>query len=336
MANLDQPLARFKELIAKSKVILIVQPERVDDDSMGSALALGQLLTDQGKAVSLYTFEGVPNHLRHYPGADKVTNKLPDQFDLVIIVDCGAPAQLARTLAAHKGQLFSKPLIVIDHHANRQPIASDALGLIDGSAGATAQQIVDLARGLGWQISKTSAQVLAAAIMEDTVHLTTKTTTARTIESVRYLVSQGADLEQVRLASEEVHALPVDMLSMKLELLKRASFHDNDRIGISYITQSEMKHLKDDLVLEVIKHELRQLRGVLVAGLVSERQDDYKVSLRSDIDVAGAVAKEFGGGGHDKAAGFVIKADSTQDAISKVVAAISQEIKKVEKTHATL
>jgi len=43
-----------KELIDEAKKIIVIQAENPDGDSLGSALALEEILGDLGKEVSLY------------------------------------------------------------------------------------------------------------------------------------------------------------------------------------------------------------------------------------------------------------------------------------------
>ena len=68
---------------------------------------------------------------------------------------------------------------------------------------------------------------------------------------------------------------------------------------------------------ESVVNMLRDLKGIEVACLVKEYgENEYKVSLRSKdyLDVS-EIARNNGGGGHIRAAGFSIKTNSMDKAL---------------------
>ena len=81
---------------------------------------------------------------------------------------------------------------------------------------------------------------------------------------------------------------------------------------------------------DIVNH-VRQIQGVSVAVSIKQSSKDEKkfsVSSRSnnDVDVSRLCA-EFGGGGHIRAAGCTISADSPESAEEKVVSVFSRELK---------
>jgi len=90
----------------------------------------------------------------------------------------------------------------------------------------------------------------------------------------------------------------------------------NTREGIAFslLTREDFERAgARDSETEGIINQLMSLRDIEGAVLVYETSDGSKVSLRSreNLDVA-AVAREFGGGGHVKAAGCTIKAPASE------------------------
>jgi nanoRNase/pAp phosphatase (c-di-AMP/oligoRNAs hydrolase) len=53
-----------KNLIDAAKSIVVIQAENPDGDSLGSAVALEEILGDLGKDVSLYCPDEIPKYLR--------------------------------------------------------------------------------------------------------------------------------------------------------------------------------------------------------------------------------------------------------------------------------
>ncbi|MGB6522401.1 MAG: hypothetical protein WBE83_11580, partial [Candidatus Cybelea sp.] len=66
-----------EELRGRSSFVMVshVKP---DGDTLGAGLALGLALQKLGKRVCYFQQDGVPRNLRFLPGAQLVSNKLPE------------------------------------------------------------------------------------------------------------------------------------------------------------------------------------------------------------------------------------------------------------------
>src|SRR5688572_27857890 len=110
-------------MLQQAQRVVILQADNPDGDSLGSALALEQILGDMGKEPILYCGVDIPTYLRYLPGWDRVTKDLPNQFDASIIVDTGADSLFENLeKSGQKGWIKAKPVIVIDHHATEAKI----------------------------------------------------------------------------------------------------------------------------------------------------------------------------------------------------------------------
>src|SRR5215475_2189920 len=97
--------------------VVILQADNPDGDSLGSALALEQILGDLGKEPLLYCGVDIPSYLTHLPGWDRVSRDVPHQFDASIIVDTSADSLLGNLAKTGQRQwVAAKPCLVIDHH----------------------------------------------------------------------------------------------------------------------------------------------------------------------------------------------------------------------------
>ena len=168
--------------------IVVIQADNPDTDSLASALALEQVLGDMGKDVSLYCGVDIPSYLRYIPGADRVSNELPKQFDLSIIVDTSSDSlleQLDRSGA--KSWLAAKPCMIIDHHASRPTITFASL-IVNQPAVATGQVLYEIFSSLNWSMNSQTKELLAMAILSDSLGLTSEATTPRSIHIIAELV----------------------------------------------------------------------------------------------------------------------------------------------------
>ena len=62
--------------ISDAASVVIIQGENPDGDSLGSSLALEELLGEQGKRVTMYCAIDMPKYLRYIRGWDRVVLSL--------------------------------------------------------------------------------------------------------------------------------------------------------------------------------------------------------------------------------------------------------------------
>src|SRR5687768_2149011 len=138
------------DIIGDAHTIVIMQADNPDGDSMGSALALEQVLADLGKEPHLYCGVIIPTYLRYLKGWDRVTNDLPPRFDAAIIVDTSADS-LFEHLDTSRALLRNKPCIIIDHHDVKATIPFADV-VCNQEAVATGEVIYELAEQAGWTL----------------------------------------------------------------------------------------------------------------------------------------------------------------------------------------
>lgn len=326
MTYTSEQLEYLKTRIDEAEHIVIMQAEHVDADSLGSSLGLESALTDMGKTVTMFCYDPVPSYLQHLPGWDRVTAELPDTYGLALMVDSSTMNQMEKTWSKYKGTIRKRPLICIDHHASTtgQLEGDNITFLVDETAGASGQQVVELARQFDWHIDADAAYALASAIKADTVNLATRKTTSRTFDAMGYLVDCGADLELLRYNIEQSSSLPPGDLPLKAAALQRTQFFKDNRIAITYFTREEYESLGDDqLVIERMKQDLRMIKGVDISVTITERNGYSNASMRANIGVARQTAEHFGGGGHDRAASCRFFDVGHEEVIERIVPVIS-------------
>ncbi len=301
---------KIQQAIDDAGHIVIVQADNPDADSLASSLALEQILGDMDKQVTMYCGVDLPSYLSYLPGADRVVKEMPKQFDLSLIVDTGSDSlleQLAKT--GSKSWLAAKPSIIIDHHAT-QPTISFASVILSPSAVATGQVIYELSQQLSWPLNRQAAELLAMAILSDSLGLTSEATTARSIHIIAELVEAGVNLAELENARRETMRREPQLLHYKGRLLERVEFHDNGRITTVTIPQEEIDQyspLYNPPMLVIDDMRLAKNTDLAIAFKVYK---DGKVTakIRSNFrkSIADKLAEHFGGGGHPYAAGFKV------------------------------
>jgi len=287
--------------------ITIVQAENPDGDSLGSALALEEILSDIGKDVSLYCPVEIPKYMRYINGWDRVESDFDTTADLIIIVDTTAEVLLTKVLETPgiRHYLNSHPVIIIDHHSDDSDISFPHL-LLSGNTVSTAEIIYELADNSGWAVNKTAAENLMIAIMSDSLGLTIKNVTPKTYQIVSKLAECGASNYDIELRRREFMKKPADILRYKGELLQRIDYYLDGKLAIIHIPWEEIEKYSDKYNPSVlVLDEMRLVEGVEL-GVAIKTYPDGKLTgkLRGNLPIAATVAGFFGGGGHDYAAGF--------------------------------
>ncbi len=294
-------------LITKSSRITVIQAENPDGDSLGSAVALEEILSDLGKEVSLYCPVDIPKYLRYVNGWDRVESTFDDKADLAIIVDTSADVLISKVLDTPGVRHFleSHPVLVLDHHITASTLSFDHT-LVSQDVVATGELIYNLAHEAGWTINPQAAEDMLIAIMSDSLGLTTQGTTAETFQVAAELVRLGARNSAIEERRREFMKKSPEILTYKGELIGRIEYLLDGKLGLVHIPWDDIKEYSDQynpsmLVLD----EMRLVEGVEVACAIKTYPDGKLTGkFRCNTPVADVVAGYFGGGGHAYAAGF--------------------------------
>lgn len=300
---------RIKEIIDTANSIVVLQADNPDGDSLASALALEQILTELGKEVHLYCGVDVPNYLRYLAGYDRVYNELPHNFDASIIVDTSAISLFEQ--AEKTGDLKwlkGKPCIVLDHHVSAKPSIDFATITYVQPAVATGEIIYELANRFDWKRSAVANDMITTSIMSDSLGLTSEGTSARSIAVISELVADGVSIAALENQRRAMQKKSQALIKYKAELLNRIEYSDDNRVAVVHITWPEIEQYSPEYNPSVlVLDEMRQITGVELA-VAFKTYPDGRITgkLRGNFGygVADKVAAHFGGGGHPYAAGF--------------------------------
>lgn len=296
-------------LITDASHIVVVQAENPDGDSLGSALALEEIIGDLGKQVTLHCPVDIPRYLRYFPGWDRVTSDMPHTADLMIIVDTSAQVLLSKTLenptAAKHVQ--TKPVLVIDHHATGSTLEFTHT-MLSEQVVATSHVILNLANHAGWSINKQASEHMLAALLSDSLGLSTQNVTSSSYQAAAQLTDLGAASAAIEDRRREFMKKSPEILSYKARLIERVEYFLDGKLAVVHVPFEEIQAFSDQYNPgALIGDELRLVEGVEVNCVIKTYPDGKLTArLRSQTPVSEAIAAYFGGGGHRYAAGFRI------------------------------
>jgi phosphoesterase RecJ-like protein len=295
------------EQIRAADSFLLVTHENPDGDALGSLVAMHGVLTALGKdSVMFMAAEEFPlpyeYRFFHFDGLISV---IPEDLDerTIVFLDCGNiernPAQILRQ---------AEPLINIDHHHDNTRFGT--INLVVPQASSTSEIVWDLMRELDVPPTQTIADALYVGLVTDTGRFMYENTSPRSHVMAAELIEAGVNVDAIyRRLYEGVPLAKLELLSRALQHISR---YDDGRITVARLTVEDFLQTgAEESYQEGIIDHLRKVAGTKVAVLVRDqlardRRGSRKVSLRAtdaDVDVS-LIAREHGGGGHQRAAGF--------------------------------
>jgi bifunctional oligoribonuclease and PAP phosphatase NrnA len=315
------PRALVEALSRRGGEVLLLGHVHPDADVLGTLLAIGIALEPTGWSVTLAGPHPVPAPLRFLPGAERYRawQTAPRAFPVIVMTDCPNPDRAEGLLEDARGvggQVFN-----IDHHPDNRRYGT--VNWIDPGAAATGEMVFDLLRALGLKITADIAVNLFTAIHTDTGSFRYSNTTPRTLRIAAELLECGVrpDVVTDRLYQQR----PPDALPQLGEILRRVQVSGDGAVawlGIEQGLVSDAFAAAEDLV-----NYPRSIAGVRVAVLLREEEPGVvKVSLRGKGDVpVNRIARRFGGGGHDNAAGCTV-AGTLPETTERVLAAVREAL----------
>ncbi len=302
-------ITAFQTTVDTATSIVIIQADNPDADSLASALALEELLAQRKKSVTLYCGVDMPSYLKFIPGWDRVTNELPNTFDLSIVVDCSTITLLQKLEQAGRvGSLKQKPVIVVDHHSSAADLPFEHLLVSDAAAISSGELIFRLAKALDWEVTKPSAELIVTSMLADSLGLTTENVTADSIRALAELVDFGVNLAELDARRRSGMTKPREIIAYKAKLLERIQYFVDNQMAIVEIPWKEIETysaLYNPGVLAL--EDLRFAEGVKIAVALKSYPDGKitaKIRCNFGCTIANDLAAHFGGGGHPSAAGF--------------------------------
>lgn len=327
---------------------LILTHVNPDGDCMGSAFALRDIIIGLGKNASVANPSIIPKRLKFLscsgdeecPDDGDALHIVPTdeehiaEFDRIISVDVASPIQLDKNEF-----LIPKIDLMIDHHGMGEAFATNYIDPTASAAGEIVYEMYAYLKNSGKIGSiPDAARKMYAAIVSDTGSFKFSNTTKKTHNIAAELLSEinsandgGMDTSDVcrsLFGQRTLNELMAQMLA-----IQNLRFYNNGKLGAVLFTQDmlEQAGLSDTDIGNVVDTP-RGVEGVIVGISLRQLSDDkrlYKVSSRANAEVdCASVCAAYGGGGHTRAAGCTIEADSPEEALAEMTRAFGEAVDK--------
>ncbi len=309
------------EAIKRNNNIVIFPHINADGDCLGSSYALKLIIQSFGKNVEVVTDEKDRNHrlVKILSGVSirpvNITNP-----DLVIAVDCADKERMGDRLAIFEN---CQETICIDHHETNDKYAK--YNYVNADAAATGEIIYEFTQFLNMDLDSGIAGNLYIAISSDTGRFCYSNTKPHTHSVAGQLLEYGINCNFLNSYMFDMNS-KVRIEVMKLAYNSFETFFD-DKIAIVSLKKADLDKIgaTNDDSGDMVTIP-RSLETAVVSMCLKETENCIKVSLRSQaVDVA-RMAKQYGGGGHIRAAGCSI-AGTLEEVKAKLVADAERRIK---------
>jgi bifunctional oligoribonuclease and PAP phosphatase NrnA len=300
-------LSAVADAIRANDRFLLVTHENPDGDALGSILAMKLALDALGKDSVMYVGGDLalpPDYA--FMQLDGLSRTLPeDVAERVILALDSATAprtQLPPEL------LEAAPLTIdVDHHHDNTRYGR--INLIVPQASSTGEIVRDLLTELGVELTPAIAEAIYVALDTDTGRFQYTNTTPKAHLLAAELIGNGVVPQEVYRQIYE--SVPFARQKLKGIALNRARLYEHGRMIASYLLRSDFEELGvGEEYAEGVIDELRSVEGVELAMTVREPPEPpgapSRISMRSATDAldVSAIARQRGGGGHPRAAGF--------------------------------
>ena len=327
--NLKQAYRAAGEFFERHDDVLLLVHEKPDGDALGSVLGAAHLLQSLGKTFTLVNDDPIPGKFDFLSLSERFL--LPEQvdrtFDTVISFDCGDRKRLGRcnNLIAENATILN-----IDHHKTNDFFGKE--NLVDLEAAATCQIVFKIAREMGWELTLEGANCLYTGLVTDTGGFRYSNTSEEVLLIAASLLKQG--VQPYNVVDKVMETMTWPQVLLIRETLSTLERNQSGRAAWIKVTRELIERVGGcDEDVEGLVNYARNVEGVEVGILFRESlPGKVKVSFRSKylVDV-GAIAQEFGGGGHARASGCTVEGD-IDDIAKRVIDRVEQALNEVETT----
>ncbi|MBI5222230.1 MAG: bifunctional oligoribonuclease/PAP phosphatase NrnA [Candidatus Magasanikbacteria bacterium] len=312
--------------ILRAEKILLVPHQKPDGDALGSVSAFSYFLQNISKPHDVFCLTQTTPHLSNLPHLIKVSTD-PNtwnttEYDVAVVLDSG-DLNYAGVESYIKNLPPRAVIINIDHHFSNKKFGHH--NLVIPTASSTAEVLHFFFRHNDIKITKNMALALLTGLITDTENFSNPGTTEHSLKVASELIRQGANFNLIK--NWFLHDKPVESLKLWGAALSRLTKNEGLDIVYTFIKLEDLKkHNVSDTESEGIANFLNNINEGRASLVLKETWDGkIKGSLRTtrdDFDVS-LIASSLGGGGHKKAAGFLV-AGGIDEALEKIWAAVEK------------
>lgn len=295
-AMLKLELKRILKKIKQYDVIVIARHISPDPDAIASQISLRDAIKLTFPKKEVYAVGTSVSKFKYYGNLDRIDETKFEQDALLIA--CDVP-NASRIDGVDKSAF--KEILKIDHHPSEEEFGE--CDWVDETSSSTCQMIIELLLDTGMKFDRKIAENLYLGVVSDSDRFLISYTSAKTFN----LVSRLIEKSQIDFTNlyPYLYERPLQEIKFHGYLSENLNVSEN---GFAYIiiTPEILKEYGvDPATPSNMINDFSNIRDVYVWTFVTydEKNEVYKVNIRSKGPVINETAAMYGGGGHKFASG---------------------------------
>ena len=290
-------IKRIYRKIKQYNTIVIARHISPDPDAIASEIALRDSIKLTFPKKQVYAVGASVSKFKYYGTLDRI-DETNFKEDALLIV-CDVP-NAARIDGVDKNAF--KEMLKIDHHPSDEVFSS--CDWVDETSSSTCQMIIDLLLSTGMKIDRKIAENLYLGVVSDSDRFLINYTTSDTFKLVAKLIDKtGIDFTSLYTY---LYERPIEEIRFHGYLSENLEVSENGFAHI-YISNDVLKEYKVDAATPSnMINDFSNIKDVYVWTFITydEKNEVYKVNIRSKGPVINETAAAYGGGGHKFASGI--------------------------------
>lgn len=287
------------QTVKKYDTIIIHRHSSPDGDALGSQIGLKYILKENFPDKKIYM---VGDDAKRYSFMEhSIMDEIPDEIyqgALAIVLDCGSSS-----LISDERYKTAETTVRIDHHIYCEKIAD--IEVVDTSYESCCGMITEFAVESGLNLSPTSAKALYTGMITDSGRFRYDSTTSNTFRLASELMKQDFSTNDIY---SQLYADDFSSVKLRAQFVLKIQFTDY-KVAYIYTTKEELSTYGVDTftISRGMVNTMSDIRGVDIWVNFTETEEGVLVEIRSSKYTVQPVAVKYGGGGHAKACGAMVK-----------------------------
>jgi tRNA nucleotidyltransferase (CCA-adding enzyme) len=238
------------------------------------------------------------------------------RISVLIVVD-------TQSIPSLRGLSDETEVRFVDHHPLERELTA-RMTFHSGDVGSTTTLLVEQMFESQLNVSPVESTLLLLGIYEDTGSLSYPGTRALDARCAAWLLEQGGNLDVV---NEFLHRpLTASQRQLYRTLVEAAEFHEFSGHTVVVAVASAGDYLEE---ISTLAHKLRDLYEPAALFLIVDLGVNIQMVARSSSDAidVGKIARQFGGGGHSKAAAALIRDVTVAETREQLLRVLQSEVR---------
>lgn len=298
----------YKE-IKKYNTIVIARHIGPDPDAIGSQVALRDSIKLTFPKKKVYAVGNPVAKFKYIGSLDKIDDSLLED-PLLIVLDLPNIERLDGVKINNY-----KSVIKIDHHPFEETMGE--IEFIKESASSTCEIIIDLINNTNLKMNKEIASNLFIGAVADSDRFLLPTTTSETFHAIGNLIKLY-DLD-LKTLYNNLYERPLSEVKYQAYITSNMTITENGFAYIKLIEETMDEYKVDASSASNMINDFNYIKGIYAWAFSSydEKQELYKINIRSRGPIINDIAQKYNGGGHKYASGARLETEEEVDKLFK-------------------